>query len=229
MNRWFAEGKPLLRDFAPYAFYCARVNVLWAVAHTNTGLFMSDENDRKDREYCYYLPFCEIFASKDRKHSRLVPFLLNPQQSFVDSIQLKADLSKISTDWEQMSRQEKIDYREERGTAPPEDDKSIIFNLWKRHRGKIRPSIPLAFAQTKWIDSSLPKDQQVEFTLQDLVKHKEKELMAGLPIPGVDVEKFVDEFGEQKEPSIVVKRTLISKKRLMNLYPHLTEADFVRK
>lgn len=229
MNRWFAAGKPLLSELAPYAFFCARVNVLWAVAHSNPGLFAADENDRKDREYCYYLPHCEVFASKDRKHARLVPFLLGADQSFVDAVNLKADLARLNSEWDKMSQEDRIAYREERGTAPPEHSASIVFDLWKKHRGTLRPSLPLGLGQMKLVDSRLPKSQQVEFTLQDLVKQKEKELMAGLPIGGDVLDRMKNEFGEEKQPSIVLQKTLMSKKRLMNMYPHLTEADFDKK
>lgn len=229
MNRWFAAGKPLLKELAPYAFFCARVNVLWAVAHANPGVFALDENDWKDREYCYYLPFCEIFASKDRKHAKLIPFLLSADQSFADSVKLKTDLGEISSGWSKLTQQDKIEYREKRGSAPPESSTSIVFDLWKKHRGTIRTSLPPSLGQMKLVDSRLPKNQQVEFTLQDLVKRKEKELMAGTPIAGLDVEGVSGKSDNDSGPSIVVKKTLMSKKRLMNLYPHLTEADLDQK
>lgn len=78
--RWFKEGRPMFEDFAPYAFFCLRANFLWALGLTNPRLFKPDKNDRKDLEYCYSLPHCEIFSSKDKKHERLVPFLLRPDQ-----------------------------------------------------------------------------------------------------------------------------------------------------
>ncbi len=78
INRWFKEGKPMIKDFAPYAYFCSKANFLWAIGLTNSSLFNHDKNDRKDLEYSYYIPFCQIFASKDKKHKRLIPFLLRP-------------------------------------------------------------------------------------------------------------------------------------------------------
>jgi len=229
LNRWNAARKPMIRDFAPYAFYCARVNVLWAVAHSNSGLFAQNNNDRKDREYCYYLPFGEIFASEDRKYARLVPILMRPDQSFVSSVEFKADLNDLYNRWSGMSKQERIDYKDERGNAPPENEESVIFRLWKKHRGTIRKSLPLEIGQMKLYDSSLPKDQQVTFTLQDMLKQKEKELLAARPVSDVELQGLSGKFVEEKSPTMAIRRSLMSKQRLLNLYPHLTEADLDRK
>src|SRR5258705_6409439 len=91
MKPWYKDGRKSLEEFAPYAFFCLRANFLWNLGLTNPQLFRPDKNDRKDLEYCYYLPNTEVFASKDKKHKRLVPALLRPDQSFVDGDRLKSD------------------------------------------------------------------------------------------------------------------------------------------
>lgn len=100
----------MIKNFAPYAFFCVRANFLWAIGLTNPELFKPDKNDRKDLEYCYYLPHCEILASKDHKHKRLVPFLLRPDQSFINGDELKTDLRRLSEDRDKLSQEEKISY-----------------------------------------------------------------------------------------------------------------------
>ena len=127
IKRWFKNGCPMIQDFAPYAFFCIHADFLWTLGLTNSGLFLPDKNDRKDLEYVYYLPRCEIFASKDRKHKRLVPFLLRPDQTFVEGDELKTDLRRLSEGWEALSREQKIALKDERGFAPPEDDSSLVF------------------------------------------------------------------------------------------------------
>lgn len=83
-RRWCKERPKSFQDFAPYAFFCLRANFLWNLGLTNPQLFAPDKNDRKDLEYCYYLPNTEIFTSQDKKHKRLIPALLRADQSFVD-------------------------------------------------------------------------------------------------------------------------------------------------
>jgi hypothetical protein len=224
IKRWFKEGRPMFRDFAPYAFYCIRVNFLWALGLTNPQLFKADKNDRKDREYCYYLPHCEIFSSKDDKHKRLVPYLLKSNQRFIDGNELKKDLRKLSENWEALPREEKLHIQAERGNAPPEDESSLVFRLWKELRGEISKPLPLEILQMKLVDSSLPKEQQVEITLEELLRSKMKEF------EGPDM-LSVDEIGQLRQafkddPSIyTVRKTKIRKERIKKLYPQLTDAD----
>lgn len=163
----------MIGDFAPYAFFCARANFLWAIGLTNTQLFKPKEelrkNDRKDLEYCYYLPHCEIFASKDNIHKMLVPYLLRPDQSFVNGEILKTDLRELSQLWEKLSQEEKINYHSEKGYAPPENKYSVVFNLWEKHRNEISKPFPLEILQAKVFDSSKPKEEQVEMTFGEML------------------------------------------------------------
>lgn len=225
INRWFKEGKPMIKDFAPYALFCLRANFLWAIGLTNSNLFSPDKNDRKDLQYCYYLPHCEIFASKDKKHKRLVPFLLRPDQSFVDSSELKADLGRLSENWDTLSREERINYRSERGDAPPEDENSIVFRLWKKHRGKISRSLPLEIGKMKLVDSRLPKEEQVEITFEELVRSIAKKYKNAPSITSKEMDSLRNIHGENNPSTFLEKKTFISRERLLKLYPHLKDED----
>ena len=66
-KRWFKDGRKAFEEFAPYAFFCLKANFLWNLGLTNSELFRPDTNDRKDLEYCYYLPNTEVFSSDDKK------------------------------------------------------------------------------------------------------------------------------------------------------------------
>lgn len=218
IKRWFKEGTPMFKDFAPYAFFCIRANFLWALGSTNPELFRPDKNDRKDLEYCYYLPHCEIFASNDKKHRRLVPFLLRPDQDFIFGDKLKEDLKQLSERWEPLSQEEKIQIRAERGGAPPENNDSIVFQLWKKHRNKISKPVPLELLAATVVDSSLPKEEQTPISFKEFLDSMSKKL------------ESYDElsYNEQKDiekTDFAVRKTKISKTRLLKLYPHLTEAD----
>jgi hypothetical protein len=104
------------------------------------------------------LPNTQLFSSKDRKHKRLVPTLLRADQSFVDGDELKIDLGRISEKWEEFSKEEQIALNAKRGDAPPENETSVIYNLWKKHGGEINPSREIV--DRKLVDFSLPKPEQ---------------------------------------------------------------------
>lgn len=221
-KRWFKEGRPMMRDFAPYAFFCLRATFLWAIGMTNSGFFAPDKNDRKDLEYCYHLPYTEIFASKDAKHKRLVPFLLEDYQEFVDATELKKDLRKLTQDWESLSREEKIKINSERGHAPPEDENSLSFRLWKKLRGELSPPLDRAWLKVKLVD---PKQPDVSFTLEDLFRAKAKELREGRKLSNAEISEL-NEIHQGEDPTTMgVFKHKISRERALKLHPQLTEED----
>src|SRR5207247_9242127 len=101
----------MFHTFAPYAFFCLRASFLWALSSSTPG-----QNDRKDLEYLYYLPFTELFSSKDGKHETVVR-LLGESQKFVPGIKLKEALSTLTVERDFLSRHEKIKNVTERDTA----------------------------------------------------------------------------------------------------------------
>lgn len=221
-KRWFREGRPMIKDFAPYTHFCLRATFLWAIGMTNPGLFAPDKNDRKDLEYCYHLPYTEIFTSKDIKHKRLVPFLLEDYQEFVDAAELKKDLRKLTEEWEALSREEKIKINAERGHAPPEDEDSLSFRLWKKFRGELSPPLDMAWLKVKLVD---PKQPDVSFTLEDLFRSKGKELKEGRKLSNAEISRL-NEIHQGEDPSTMgVFKHTISRERALKLYPQLTEVD----
>jgi hypothetical protein len=225
IKRWFKAKTPMIQDFAPYAFFCIRADFLWILASTNPGLFLPDENDRKDLEYCYYLPRCEIFATKDRKHKRLVPFLLRPDQSLVDGEELKKDLRKLAEEWDALSREEKIQQKNERGNAPPEDELSLVFQLWKKFRNEISKPLPRELLKMEVYDSSLPPDEQRTMTFEEMIREKFKEIDAANQIPKDEMDRLREKHQGADPTTYAVRTTKISKARLLKMYPELTEAD----
>lgn len=225
MNRWFAEKKPFITDFAPYAAFCLRVELLWAIGHSNPRLFKVDRNDRKDLQYCYYLPHCEIFASKDKKHARLVPILQQTSQSFVDGDELKKDLARLSERWNDLSKEQQIREQAERGDAPPENEDSIVYQLWKKHSGKLNPPLPVEIAHIPLVDSRLPKDQQKPFTLAEFIKLKSKELDAARDMSVAELERLREIEGDTDPTSFAVHKSLVNKERLFKMNPQLKDKD----
>ena len=201
-RHWYMAGAPMFETFAPYAFFCLRASFLWALGMTNSGLFAPDENDRKDLEYLYYLPFTELFSSEDRKHKRLVPYLLNENQEFVPGAELKSDLTRLTSEWNTLSREEQIKTLAVRGTAPPENEDSLVYQLWKQFRGTINPNM-------------MPVNPSADFL--EAIRKKYRELVEGKNLPPNAV-----------NPNQASRGTRTSRKtreRILKMYPQVTEED----
>jgi hypothetical protein len=195
IQRWYKAGTPMVETFAPYAFFCLRASFLWALSSNTHG-----QNDRKDLEYLYYLPFTEVFASKDDKHEKLVPYLLKDYQRFVRSEDLKTDLVRLTAVWEALSREEQIKLNAVRGTAPPEDEDSLIFQLWKQLRGTVNPNM-------------MPVNPPPE--LLELIRRKQRELKEGKTLPP----------GTQTKPTRGTRISRKSTERILRMFPQVTEED----
>lgn len=198
---------------------------MWHLSLTNTRLFGPNKNDRKDLEYSYYLPGTQIFATKDTKQFRLMSFLTAAHQSVVDADDLKRDLRRVSEDWNRMSTSERIEMNERRGSAPPEVFDSLVYQLWRKHDGELKPSMHAPIAKTKWIDDSLPEDQQVPFTMAEFVKKKYQEVREGKPLLPEEVDALNLFAGSTDPISILVFNSRISRERAVKWYPNLTLDD----
>ena len=187
--------------------------------------FGPNKNDRKDLEYSYYLPGTQIFATKDAKQLRLMSVLKAAHQSVVDADDLKRDLRRVSEDWNRMSTSEKIEMNARRGSAPPEADDSLVYQLWRKHDGELKPSMHAPILRTKWIDSSLPVNQRVPFTMTEFVKKKYQEVREGTPLLPDEIDAL-DLFGGSSDPiSILVFNSRISREGVVKWYPNLTIDD----
>lgn len=223
--RWSKDGRRPLEAFAPYAFFCLKANFLWTLGLTNPELFKPDKNDRKDLEYCYYLPNTQIFSSKDKKHHRLMPHLLRSDQSFVDGDELKGDLGKISDDWSKLSSEQRIALNAKRGDAPPEDENSVVYRLWKKHDGKISPSRHREIVNVKFVDTSLPKEERVPFTFREFAQTKAKEVDNGKKLTRREIEELHEIHKGQDPTTMRLFKSGVSRERLSKWHPELAETD----
>ena len=132
-ERWFECGKPSLKEFAPYAYYCLTVFTAFYTAIAN-GLIGTPTN-RVALEYLLYLPFCQVFCSDDTFHKQFVPLFLGDirkQQDFVDSAELKQDLNNYAY-WQSVSDVERKAYQEKYAYYPPMLSDSITLQLWEKY------------------------------------------------------------------------------------------------
>lgn len=226
-KRWYKEGRKSFEVFAPYAFFCLKASFLWHLSLTNPQLFKRDkkQNDRKDLEYCYYLPNTQIFATRDEKQQQLMSALIRQNQSIKNGDELKQDLRKISEDWSKLTTEEKITLNAQRGNAPPEDTDSVVYQLWKKHDGKINPSKLQEMSEKKLIDISLPVEQQAQFTLSEFGQRKFKEISEGEKLSDKEIEAL-NQLHNGRDPSTMrLFNSSINRERLRKWHPELTETD----
>jgi hypothetical protein len=126
LARWRRQNSPLIRDFAPFAYHCLKVDTLFSVGLAQ-GLISTRPTNRVDLEYFYYLPFCNIFTSNDKVQKNLVPLLLLPYQRFILGTELKTDLKAIVDHLAGLDIEELKKYKNQ----PPIIPDSYTFKLWE--------------------------------------------------------------------------------------------------
>ena len=116
------QQERLLKNVAPYASYCLKVNLIFKYG-VMYGFIGTRATNRIDMQYLYYLPFCDIFTSNDKFHADIAPLLLRPYQIFASGLELKQDLSNIA--------------RHKGGepiapSGPPDIKNSLTVSLWRK-------------------------------------------------------------------------------------------------
>jgi hypothetical protein len=131
-NRWMKAKMPPLQQFAPYAFFCYRINFVFMLGVLTDNISTRPTN-AIDMEYLYYLPFCSVFVSGDNLHKNMAPFFLRHNQTFIESINLKKDIKLLMEEWNSLTVEQKNDRAVNYGSYPPQDDKFITTRLWKKY------------------------------------------------------------------------------------------------
>lgn len=123
-NRWLSGNLKSFKDFAPYAFYCFKIDSLF-----NHGIICkligTRPTNKIDLRYLYYIPFCMVFCSGDNFHKQLSPYFMRSDQSFVERDILKNDLKDISEHWINLTPEEKVTWAENYNIYPPQKKGSI--------------------------------------------------------------------------------------------------------
>lgn len=171
-NRWLKRKVPLFRDFAPYAYFCFKINIIF-YAGLALDLISTKPTNMLDLGYLYYLPFCMIFSSGDKFHKSMSPLFLRSDQEFIDRDRLKEDLCWLSREWDGLSATEKRDRAYDYGSYPPENPKSITYRLWQKYMKPWQPG-------SGNIVIKMPKEEQDEVLkklqplFDEIDKHKKK-------------------------------------------------------
>jgi hypothetical protein len=207
LNRWNAEKKPLMTEFATYATHCLRANLMLSLGNQKADILGTPhEHDLRDLEYLYYLPFCEVFASRDKIHEKLKT-LLRDDQTFVGK-ELATDLKRLAEEWNAFSKEEKAERHQTYGSRPPEHENSIVYKLWQKHRPDPKSGIPLPLGI-------------IDMPLVDTATGRELTL-------GALLKEFADKVtqaeatGEAVDDGLFLKRSKkVSRQKLEELFPHI--------
>lgn len=128
--RWEQFEAKKIEAFAPYAFYCCKVKLLFYFILKNDLFGGVKPTNLLDLEYLFYLPFCTVFSSNDKFHKNFVPLVIDSHQTFVVGEELKSDL-KFLVDY-RSTLHEKRDLERTR-REPPHITTSLTYKLWSKY------------------------------------------------------------------------------------------------
>ena len=119
LDRWNGLQRFPLKDYAPYTHYCLKVKFIFALGLARD-LLSSHHNSLLDLEYLYYLPFCQIFCSDDRKlHNVMQSVLLRPDQIFLDYSTFERALKETHFFFRHLTPDQMKKWLEKKGHYPP--------------------------------------------------------------------------------------------------------------
>jgi hypothetical protein len=179
MTRWNAAGRPPLKTFAPYFRHIYLVDLFFNLAIAADIISRERPSNKIDLAYLYYLPFCNIFTSRDKLHRRTVPLFLRNDQSFVDGDELKADLQKLDAHYAALPEDIKNSGFHKFATHPPLDESLLVTRLWDKHL----PGWREIAANTK------PPDQSEHKTLIEELNRIEEAAKSGDPSEEISIEE----------------------------------------
>ncbi len=132
LKRW-EESKSSLIEFAPYAAYVFKIDLLFYLALDKSFISRERPSNKIDIAYLYYLPFCMVFVSRDKLHSRVAPLFMEMGQTFINGDDLKADMKKLDDYYSKLPDEVKEQGIMRFATYPPEDTETAIAQLWDKY------------------------------------------------------------------------------------------------
>jgi len=136
IKRWENQGKQLFKDFAPYSAYVFSVDLFFNIAVAADLISKDRPTNKVDMAYLYYLPFCMVFVSGDKLHSKVAPLFIEEDQSFIDAYDLKKDFKKLNDHYLKLPDEIKIQGVLRFAPRPPLDSDFLVTRLWDKHIGK---------------------------------------------------------------------------------------------
>lgn len=194
IHRWLESGRPALDEYAPYAAYVLTVEVFFYLGLAASLISPDRASNRVDISYLFYLPFAMVFVSNDNLHRRCAPLFLREDQEFVWGSDLKGALVNLEEHYRSLpaSITDKGIYSF--AAYPPEDDSSLVVQLWDRHL------VP-AWREHRKIESQPKKNLGPEFI------DEMKQLIDAPTIPAAQLD-----FDSDSADAMIVARKVHKKK-----------------
>lgn len=164
LARWEKEGRSPFDKFAPYAAYIFKIDLLFYIGALRGFIAKERPTNKVDLAYLYYLPFCHVFVSGDKLHSRTAPLFLRKDQTFISAKDFKEGLTKINEHYLQFQDEIAEIGVMKYAPYPPLEIESSIHKLWDLHC----PSWRKSASNLSKPDQSSPKSDS------SLLKHLKK-------------------------------------------------------
>jgi hypothetical protein len=133
LSRWRAAGKPAIKEFAPYFRHVFSVDLFFYLAIAADLISRARPSNKVDLAYLYYLPFCMVFTSSDKLHTRTAPLFLKSDQTFVEGAELKTDLGKLDSHYSSFPEEVRNRGILEFAHYPPQDTSFLVTRLWDKY------------------------------------------------------------------------------------------------
>lgn len=133
LERWDREQRPSLLDFAPYAAYCFKIDLFFYLSLQKSFISKERPSNKVDISYLYYLPFCNVFVSKDSLHRRIAPLFMEKGQSFLWAEDLKMSLQTIDQEFSKLPEEEKVQGIYRIASYPPDKINTVVSDMWDKY------------------------------------------------------------------------------------------------
>ncbi|KCZ84766.1 hypothetical protein HAD_03765 [Hyphomonas adhaerens MHS-3] len=138
LDRWTKSGRAPMSKFAPYSLYVLTVDIFFELALGKSMIGAHRPSNKIDMSYLYYLPFCQIFVSRDKLHKRVAPLFLRGSQEFVWGDDLKSSLSELVDVFSSYPESVKETGLMKFARTPPLEHSGAVAQLWDNHAGSWR-------------------------------------------------------------------------------------------
>jgi hypothetical protein len=132
VERWDANGRPTIRDFAPYTAFALTVEIFFQIAVGADLISSARPSNRMDIAYLFYLPFSHIFVSSDKLHRKCAPLFMRDSQEFVWGPDLKADLGRINAYYLTLPEEERDKGLNVIAHEPPKEGNYLTAQIYDR-------------------------------------------------------------------------------------------------
>lgn len=199
IKRWRQEGRPKIKDFAPYFHHVFSVDLFFYIAIAADLIGRGRPSHKIDLSYIYYLPFCKIFTSNDKLHAEIIPHFIKENQTFISGTELKKGLGQVDVHFSAFPEDVKKRGIMSFAHYPPNEGDFIISSLYDKH-------MPSTWRENK--SPSPQPENKFGKEIMDQIRKFEKE---GKPVEGLNDLEQAD--------NLVIKRMIRARKGKWDLFP----------